>query len=259
MKTFKLAYSLAVYGAFLGIFTYLVLFIGGGPLSQYVPGLGALKSVDGGPVVFSLPGVPIVVNNILLLLAFAIQHSVMARREFKALIGRCVPDDMERSTYVLMTCLVLLWIYLAWIPMPAVIWQANGVASHVLLALFLAGATLVLWSTFMISHWQLFGLSQAWHGFRGTKPTPEAFGEPSLYRYSRHPMYLGILVVLWATPVMTAGHLLLAAIWSVYVFLGIGYEERDLLEQFGDSYRDYMSRVPQLLPVGRRQGDQPRK
>ncbi len=252
MKYMKFSYSLFVYCAFLGVFTYLVLFIGAGPLSEYVPLLGVLKSVDGGQSHFALPGLGVVVNNIVLLLAFAIQHSVMARKEFKAVITRFVPEDLERSTYVLMTCLVLTWIYLAWIPMPTVVWQAEGGAAYALLGVFLAGAGLVLWSTFMISHWQLFGLSQAWHGLRGTVPAQEAFSEPSMYKYTRHPMYLGVLMVLWATPVMTAGHLLLAAIWSVYVFVGIGYEERDLLEQFGDSYREYMARVPQLLPLGRR-------
>ncbi|KAA1194348.1 isoprenylcysteine carboxylmethyltransferase family protein [Pseudohalioglobus sediminis] len=255
MKYVKFGYSLGVYSAFLGIFTYLVLFIGAGPLAEFLPALAALKSVDSGPAILSLPLVPAVVNNIVLLLAFAIQHSVMARKEFKALIAGLVPDDMERSTYVLMTCLVLLWIYLAWMPMPTLVWEAYGTISHVLLVVFLAGAGLVLWSTFMISHWQLFGLSQAWHSLMGTQPPQEEFTEPALYKYSRHPMYLGVLMVLWATPVMSVGHLLMAAIWSVYVFVGIGYEERDLLERFGDRYSDYMARVPQLLPLGRRQRD----
>ena len=252
MKYLKFAYSLSVYMVFLGIFTYLVLFMGAKPLSEFIPLLGSLKSVDEGPVLLSLSFLPAVINNVLLLLAFAIQHSVMARKEFKALVTRVVPEDLERSTYVLMTCLVLHWIYLAWIPMPALVWQAEGLASHLLLGVFLCGAALVLWSTFMISHWQLFGLAQAWHGLRGSQVPEEAFSEPALYKYSRHPMYLGILMVLWAAPVMSAGHLLLAGIWSIYVFLGIGYEERDLLEQFGDSYREYMSRVPQLLPLGNR-------
>ena len=255
MKYLKFSYSLFVYLAFLGIFTYLVLFMGAEPLSDFIPALGALKSVDEGRVLLSLGFLPDVINNLILLFAFAIQHSVMARKEFKALITRFVPEDLERSTYVLMTCLVLHWIYLAWIPMPAVVWQAQGLASYLLLGVFLAGAGLVLWSTFMISHWQLFGLAQAWHGLRGTQLPEAAFTEPALYKYSRHPMYLGILMVLWATPVMTAGHLLLAAIWSIYIFLGIGYEERDLLEQFGERYREYMARVPQLLPLGiRRRG-----
>ena len=250
MKLLKLGYSLAVYTAFLGVFTYLVLFVGALPLAEYVPILALLKSVDAGNVSLSLPGLPAVVSNILLLLSFAIQHSVMARKEFKQLITAIVPDDLERSTYVLMTCLVLLWVYLAWAPMPDIVWQTSGVVSHLLVIVFLSGAGLVLWSTFMISHWQLFGLSQAWHGFRGTQAEPAEFTEPALYRYSRHPMYLGILMVLWATPIMTTGHLLLASIWSVYIFIGIGYEERDLLEEFGDKYRDYMHRVPQLLPIG---------
>lgn len=250
MKLVKFGYSLAVYGLFLGVFTYLVLFIGASPMSAYLPVFDLLKSVDDGRALFAIPGLPAVVCNVVLLLSFGIQHSVMARKEFKAVITKLVPEDLERSTYVLMTCLVLSWIYLAWQPIPAVIWHAQGALSVVLLGIFLAGAGLVLWSTFMISHWQLFGLAQAWHGLQGTQLAEEPFSEPALYKYSRHPMYLGVLMVLWATPVMTAGHLLLAGIWSIYVFVGISYEERDLLEQFGDSYRDYIARVPQILPLG---------
>jgi len=117
--------------------------------------------------------------------------------------------------------------------------------------LFLLGAALVLWATFMINHWELFGLAQAWRNFRRREASKPDFKEPALYKFSRHPLYLGIIIVFWATPVMTTGHLLFASIWTAYVFIGIGYEEKDMIDRFGNSYIDYMKRVPQLFPFGR--------
>lgn len=134
--------------------------------------------------------------------------------------------------------------------MPTTVWSIDGNMSLLLQLAFVLGGGLVLWSTFMISHWQLFGLSQAWQQFIGKAPSEDKFVVPSMYKFSRHPMYLGVLIVLWATPTMTMGHFLMASIWSIYVFIGIGYEERDMLARFGKQYQDYMQRVPQILPTG---------
>ena len=253
MNALVMAYSAVVYLAFLAIFNYLVLFVGGDFLSAWVPPLAELKTVDSGLVALAIPGAPVWLSNLVLLLAFALQHSVMARLGFKKLITRLLPESAERSTYVLMTCLALGWMFIAWQPMTGVVWQIEGAAALLIQLLFLAGAGLVLWATFMISHTHLFGLAQAWQAFRGQSvDEADELIEPAMYKYSRHPMYLGILMVLWCTPTMSTGHLLMAAVWSVYVFIGIGYEERDLLDKFGDQYADYMRRVPQLLPLGRK-------
>ncbi|QSP94891.1 isoprenylcysteine carboxylmethyltransferase family protein [Marinobacter salinisoli] len=252
MKLFKLSYSLVSYLLFLGVFTYFIVFMAGDALAILVPGLAGLKSVDSGIVALVIPGLPAGLSNVVLLLVFSLQHSIMARLGFKRLITRLVPESAERSTYVLATCLVLAWLYLAWQPMPTVVWQVEGGVVYPIFLLFLMGAGLVLWSTFMISHWQLFGLAQAWQEFRGIEPQGQPFIEPAAYKYTRHPLYLGLLIVLWATPSMTVGHMLIASLLSIYIFIGIGYEERDLLRQFGQEYRDYMDRVPQLLPFGRK-------
>ncbi len=252
MKYLKLFYSLMSYVIFLAVFNYFIVFLGGDALATCIPFFESYKTVDNMVGMFSIPEISAGLSNFVLLLAFSLQHSIMARLGFKKLLTRYLPKSAERSTYVLTTCAVLAWLYIAWQPMPAVVWHMEGVFVYGMGALFLLGAGIVLWSTFMISHWELFGLAQAWHGFRGSAPKENGFTEPAMYKYIRHPLYLGLLFVLWATPYMTVGHLLLAAVWSIYIFIGIGYEERDLLRQFGDQYRDYMDRVPQLLPFGRR-------
>lgn len=248
MKLLKLTYSVVAYLIFLAIFNYFIVFLGGDALAGYVPFLSDWKSVDSGDSFLAIPGLPVFLANGLLLLAFSLQHSVMARFGFKQWLTRLLPKSAERSTYVLSTCAVLAWMYLAWQPMTGTVWQIEGMLAHGLAILFLLGAGLVLWSTFMISHWELFGLSQAWHAFRGTKPVEIGFTEPAMYQYSRHPLYLGLFFVLWSTPWMTTGHLLLASIWSVYIFIGIALEERDLIRHFGQAYLDYKSRVPKLFP-----------
>jgi len=252
MKYLKLSYSVISYVIFLAVFNYFIVFLGGDALATCIPLLESYKTVDNVTGMLSIPGISAGLGNFVLLLAFSLQHSIMARLGFKKLLTRYLPKSAERSTYVLTTCAVLAWMYIAWQPMPEVVWQVEGAFVHVIGVLFLLGAGIVLWSTFMISHWELFGLAQAWHGFKGTEPNEKGFTEPAMYKYIRHPLYLGMLLVLWATPHMTVGHMLLAAVWSIYIFIGIGYEERDLLRQFGDQYRDYMDRVPQLLPFGRR-------
>ena len=252
MKVIKLAYSAFNYGLFLAVFSYFVVFVAGDALADCLPLMQPLKTVDSGWVALSIPGLPAVASNIVLLLMFALQHSLMARQSFKRLIDRFIPKEMERSTYVLATCAVLMWMYIAWQPIPGLVWQIEGFAVHLMAALFLMGAALVLWSTFMISHWQLFGLSQAWQAFCGREPAEPAFSKPAMYKYTRHPLYLGLLLVLWATPQMTIGHIVMSVVWTIYIFIGIGYEEKDLLKQFGDEYRQYMESVPQLFPFLRK-------
>jgi protein-S-isoprenylcysteine O-methyltransferase Ste14 len=247
-----LLFSVLSYFVFFGVFVYLVLFVGGGFLAAWVPLLEPLKTVDSGSWAYAIPGVSPAASNLVILIAFGLQHSIMARKPFKRVLTKVVPEAAERSVFVNATSVVLLWMYMAWQPMGGEVWRVEGTGGMVLTVLFLCGASLVLWSTFMINHFELFGLAQAWRNFRGSEaPAPE-LRTPAVYKISRHPLYLGIVTLFWATPVMTTGHLLFAAVWTAYVFIGIGYEERDLIDTFGDRYRDYMSRVPQLLPFGRR-------
>lgn len=248
MKLIKLSYSVIAYLLFIAVFNYLVLFLGAGFLKDWVPLLSELKTVDSGVVLYSIPSTPEWLSNSLLLLAFSVHHSVLARAGVKKLLTRFIPESAERSTFVLVTCLILTWMYMGWQPQPSRIWSVDGALAVALSLLFLAGAGLVLWSTFMINHWRLFGIAQAWDAFRGSNPKSEEFATPALYKYSRHPMYVGILIVLWATPTMTVGHLILACLWSVYVFIGIYFEERDLVREFGNKYLVYQEDVSKLLP-----------
>lgn len=250
MKTLQLAISAAIYLLFWCVFTYLLVFLGGSFFSYYLPLPEIIKTVGSGPVLGNIPLLPAVIANALLIVAFGVQHSVMARSGFKKLILKWIPSSLERSVFMLATCLVLIWFYLAWQPIDIMVWQATGTASVVLQLCFFAGAGLVLWSTFMISHTQLFGIAQAWYAYKGKPMAEDDFKTPSLYKVSRHPMYLGMLIVFWSTPEMTVGHLVAASLFSIYVFIGIGYEERDLLARFGKAYADYMERVQQLLPIG---------
>jgi protein-S-isoprenylcysteine O-methyltransferase Ste14 len=161
---------------------------------------------------------------------------------------------VERSTFVLATTIVLVLLYYYWTPMPAVVWDVQSpLWSITLTAFFVAGFAVVLLSTFLIDHFELFGLAQVWRAFNGKPETPPVFRTPMLYKGVRHPLYLGFLIAFWATPTMTAGHLLFAAIWTGYIFVAISYEERDLVGLFGDKYRQYMARVPMIIPIGKRE------
>lgn len=191
--------------------------------------------------------------NIFLLALFGVQHTVMARQGFKKALLRVIPESAERSTYVLATTIILVFIYMYWQPMPQEVWSVQlPFWSSLLTVLFLLGFGLVLLSTFLINHFELFGLMQVWYRFKGRDMPEPTFRKPMLYKWMRHPLYLGWITFFWATPTMTVGHLLFAAIWTIYIFIALGYEERDLLNVFGDKYRDYMSRVPMILPIGRR-------
>jgi protein-S-isoprenylcysteine O-methyltransferase Ste14 len=236
-------YGVLSYLLFSCTILYAVVFVGNLPVSDLlVP-----KTIDSGA---AGPLVPALLINTLLLGLFAIQHSVMARPAFKRWWTRFVPQPVERTTYVMLASLTMLLLYWQWRPMPELIWSVShpgGVA--VLHLIFWLGWALLLISTFLLNHFELFGLLQVWARLRGrTLPAP-VFKMPSFYKRVRHPIYLGFLLAFWATPSMTAGHLLFAIGTSGYILLGIYLEERDLIALFGDQYRRYRQRVPMLIPL----------
>lgn len=236
-KLMAVAYGLIVYLLFLATFLYTIGFV------EDVPGI---KTIDSGPTSGAWGAVSV---DLLLLGLFAIQHSVMARRGFKRWWTRFVPPSLERSTFVLaasLTVALLLW---QWRPLPAVLWATNDASARTLLyATSAAGWGILLISTFLINHFELFGLQQVFKYWRGAAFQPPAFKTPLLYRYVRHPLYLGFIVAFWATPIMTQGHLLFAIATTGYIFVGIMFEERDLIAHFGDRYRSYRESVGMLLP-----------
>jgi methanethiol S-methyltransferase len=212
----------------------------------FVEGYVVPKTIDTGTTV-PLPEALIV--NLLLLSLFAVQHSVMARRQFKEWWTQYVPKSIERSTYVLLASLALVLLFWQWHPLPAVVWQvANPQSGAAVLGLSLVGWIVVFSSTFMINHFELFGLHQVTNNLTG-RPMPQVkFKTPMLYRLVRHPIYLGFIIAFWAAPTMTVGHLLFAAVTTAYILVGIALEEHDLVEMFGDEYRRYRERVSMLVP-----------
>lgn len=248
-RALYLLFGILAYAIFFATFLYLIAFVGALP--------GAPVTVDWRGNPFSIdPGPPLAVAiaiDLGLIALFGVQHSVMARPAFKARWTRIVPGPIERSTYVLAASLVLVLMFLLWRPIPDTIWRVeNAVAAAILWALFALGWLTVLVSTFLISHFELFGLSQVWGHARGGEPAPPVFRQPFFYRHVRHPIYSGFLLAFWATPHMTAGHLLLAAGITIYIFIAIRYEERDLVGLFGADYEAYRGRVGMLAPRLRR-------
>lgn len=238
-RLFVLLYGLAAYAVFLATFLYAIAF---------VAGVGVPRHIDNGPIA---PWPVALAIDAALLALFAVQHSVMARPAFKRWWTRFVPPPMERSTYVLASSLALIVLFWQWRPLPALVWDVQAPALRgALWTLCAAGWALVLASTFLINHFDLFGLRQSWRHARGRGPAPEApFVVRALYRIVRHPIMLGFLVAFWATPTMTLGHLLFAAMTTAYILFAVKLlEERDLVAHFGDAYRAYQQRVPMLLP-----------
>jgi len=187
--------------------------------------------------------------NLGLLMAFALQHSVMARPAFKSWWTRIVPKAAERSTYVLFTCIALFALFAFWQPMGGVIWNVSSVLGQIFLyGLFGLGWVIVLVATFLINHFDLFGLRQVWLELRGKEYTPLKFSTPWLYKHVRHPLYVGWFLVFWATPTMTAAHLIFAIVTTAYILVAIQFEERDLIAQHGAAYQNYRKRVPMLIP-----------
>lgn len=225
------------YLIFLAVFGYSIGFVGD---------LGVPRSVDDGPPA----SIPIaVLINLVLLGVFALQHSVMARPSFKRWWVRFVPPAVERSTYVLLASAALALLFWQWRPLPAVVWDVTWQPGRMLLwTLFWLGWATVLVSTFLINHFDLFGLRQVYLAWRGRAYTTPRFRTAMFYRVVRHPLMLGFLVAFWAIPVMTVGHLLFAAVTTGYILLAIQLEERDLTADLGAAYRDYRDRVPMLIP-----------
>jgi len=240
-------YGLVAYAIFFATFCYAI---------GFVTGLMVPKHLDSGAVV---PLSEALMVNLSLLALFAVQHSGMARRAFKAWLTRTVPPAMERSTYVLATSAVLILMFWQWRPIPAVVWEVPYPALAVAVQVIsIAGIALVLVATFLINHFELFGLQQVFDNLLGRTASEARFKTPSLYRMVRHPIYLGFIIAFWAAPVMTVGHLLFAVMTTAYIFIGIFLEERDLVEQFGDDYRRYRERVAMIVPfLGGWSGPQP--
>jgi protein-S-isoprenylcysteine O-methyltransferase Ste14 len=239
-RTFALAYGVASYLAFLAAFLYAVGFVA----NLLVP-----KSIDSGPAGW-LPASVLV--DTLLLLVFAVPHSVMARPAFKRWWTRFVPPPVERSTYVLISSLTLGLLFWQWRPIAAVVWQiANQTGRLIVLAVFWAGWAVVFVSTFLIDHFDLFGLRQVYFYASGRPYTPLGFKTLGLYRYVRHPIMLGFLLAFWAAPTMTAGHLLFAGATTAYIVIALQLEERDLLAFHGEHYRAYRKQAGMLLPFPR--------
>lgn len=234
-------YAAFAYGAVAALFALAMVAYAIGFLANAV----VPKSVDSG--VTHAVGPPLVVNLVLLGL-FGLQHSVMARPWFKARLTRFVPGAVERSTYVLCSGLALAAIVWGWRPMTGVVWQVDGAPALVIWAGYLVGWVLVFAAVFMISMPDLFGLRQVYEHLHGREIEPLAFQTPLLYRYVRHPIMTGFLVVFWVTPEMTTGRLLFAAVATAYIVVGVTLEQRDLVEAFGDQYRRYQSQVPMFVP-----------
>jgi protein-S-isoprenylcysteine O-methyltransferase Ste14 len=236
-------YGVVSYLIFFVVFLYGVGFIGGFLTPTMLDGpahssLGRALTIDLG-----------------LLAAFAVQHSGMARPAFKTWWKRIVPEEAERSTYVLISSLALVALYVFWEPIPGLVWNVSeGVGRDTVIGLYLFGWALLLYTTFLIDHFDLFGLKQVWRRLGNKTYRPPTFRTPSLYKLVRHPLYIGWLTIFWAAPTMTVAHLVFALATTAYILIAIRWEERDLVNAFGDTYIDYRARTPMLVPRLRSRG-----
>ncbi len=235
-----LFYGVVAYLTFLLTFLYAMGFMG----NFLVP-----KSIDSGaegPLIIAL------LINIGLLSVFAVQHSVMARPAFKTWWTKIIPKAAERSTYTLLSSLALILLFYYWQPIGGIVWQVEGSVGRIILySLFGFGWALVLVSTFLINHFDLFGLRQVYLNFTGKEYTPLKFGTPGPYKLIRHPLYMGWFFAFWATPTMTLAHLAFAIITTVYILLAIRWEEQDLLTALGEDYANYRKSVPMIIPFSK--------
>lgn len=242
-----LTYGVLGYTVFFATFLYLIGFVTG----FFVP-----VTVDQGGTEGPL-GVAILINVALIAL-FGVQHTIMARPRFKKAIAGVIPPSIERTTFMMVTCGVFALMFTQWRPIPTVLWSLDGAAAWIVHGVGFTGWAIVLLSTFLIDHFDLFGLRQTWLAFRGVPYSQRPFQERSLYRVVRHPLMLGFLIAFWAAPTMTVGHLVFAGTYTVYILAALFVEERDLVALHGTAYREYQRRVPKLLPLGGRpSGDDP--
>jgi len=233
-----LVYGATCYGAFLASYLYAIGFLGN---------FGVPKSIDSGPEGSTAAALAVDAG---LLALFALQHSIMARPWFKRMWTRFVPEPAERSTYVLFSSLALMLLFWLWRPIGVVIWSLeDGLARTAVLCLYAAGLLIVLLSTFLINHFDLFGLRQVYLYFTGRSYTHLEFRTPFFYRYVRHPLYVGWLLTFWSAPVMTVAHLFFAVMTTAYILIAIRLEETDLITLHGEKYLAYRQRVPMLVPA----------
>jgi protein-S-isoprenylcysteine O-methyltransferase Ste14 len=241
-RIFAMVFAILAYAVFFATFLYLIVFVGDFPIG--------VRTVDAGPLADPITASVI---DVALIALFGIQHSVMARPGFKSKWTRIVPPPIERSVFVLAASAALIVMFLFWHPIDKVVWNVTSpLFIDLIWVAFWVGWLTVLLSTFLINHFELFGLQQAWFHLRGREAARPELRQPLFYRWIAHPLYSGFFVAFWATPQMTVGHLLLAAGVSVYMLIAIRYEERDLTDLFGDDYRRYRSGVGMLTPRFRR-------
>jgi protein-S-isoprenylcysteine O-methyltransferase Ste14 len=232
-------YGVIAYLVFLVAFLYAIAFVGN---IRLVP-----KTIDSG---VAGPFANALIVNAILLSLFAVQHSVMARQWFKRAWKKIVPEPVERSTYVLLASLILLLLFWKWHPMKGIIWDVRNPNGRTLLqGLFWIGWGMVLVSTYLIDHFDLFGLKQVFYYLLGKRAEPPPFKNPTLYKVVRHPIYLGFIIAFWATPRMTTGHLFFAIMTTAYMIVAIQFEERDLIRFYGDQYHHYRRHVSMLFPL----------